>query len=159
MWRQRPQRPPPTYENVCLVAEVLSRINPDLIERHFGLSADTAKQFMERLVQEKRFGDLRSDGWHYPPIRKLRLQRSRVKTKATNEPKTENHIADEPELPDELARRIDELEQEGHVLRGNVERLQDAGKIVIDQREEWKARALAAEEQMETERNRCSQGQ
>ena len=84
MWRRKPQRPPPTYEDVRLVAEVLSRINADLIERHFGLSADTAQQFMDRLVAEKRFGDLQPDGWHYPPIRKLRLRRSRRKTKATN---------------------------------------------------------------------------
>jgi hypothetical protein len=43
MWRRQPERPPPTYENVRLVAEVLSRINADLIERHFGLSERLAK--------------------------------------------------------------------------------------------------------------------
>jgi hypothetical protein len=125
-----------------------------LIVRHFGLSADTAQQFMERLVQEKRFGDLRSDGWHYPPIRKLRLRRTRRKPKVTNEPKTEDHIADE-----DLAERIDELEQEGYTLRATIKRLRDAGKTVIEQREHWKSRALAAEEQMETERRRHTSGQ
>jgi hypothetical protein len=70
---------------VCLVAEVLSRINADLIERHFAVSADTAQQFMGRLVVEKRFGDLRPDGWHYPHIRKLRLRRPRSKPKAAVE--------------------------------------------------------------------------
>ncbi len=52
MWRRKPQRPPLTYERVRLVAEVLTRINADLIQRHFAVSADTAQQFMERLVQE-----------------------------------------------------------------------------------------------------------
>ena len=37
LWRQKPQRPPPTYEGVRLVAEVLSRINAELIERHFSI--------------------------------------------------------------------------------------------------------------------------
>ena len=50
MWRRKPQRPPPTYEDVRLVAEALSHINADLIQRHFAVSADTAQQFMERLV-------------------------------------------------------------------------------------------------------------
>jgi hypothetical protein len=41
MWRQKRERPPPTYEAARLVAEVLSRVNAGLIERHFALSADT----------------------------------------------------------------------------------------------------------------------
>ena len=97
MWRRKPQRPPPTYEDVRLVAEVLSRINADLIQRHFAVSADTAQQFMERLVAEKRFGDVQADGWHYPPIRKLRRHRPRRKPMAANKPKTEESIADQPE--------------------------------------------------------------
>ena len=159
MWRQKPQRPLPTYENVCLVAEVLSRINVDLIVRHFSVSADTAQQFMERLVAERRFGDLQPDGWHYPPVRKLRLRRSRGKTKAANESKIEEGVADQPESAEELNQRIIDLEQDGDALRSQVKRLQDAGKTVIAQREQWKARALAAEEQMATERDRQASGQ
>src|ERR1700693_5117164 len=158
MWRRKPQRPPPIYEDVRLVAEVLSRINADLIERHFGLSATTAQQFMTRLVIERRFGDLQPDGWHYPPIRKLRRHRPRRKPMAANKPKTEESIADKPEPTEDLAWRIDELEQEGHALRARIKRLQDAGKTVIAQREEWRARSLAAEEFLEAERNRRSKG-
>ena len=113
--------------------------------------SDTAQQFMERLVAEKRFGDVQADGWHYPPIRKLRRHRPRRKPMAANKPKTEESIADEPE-PVDLAGRIDELEQEGHTLRARIKRLQDAGKTVIAQREHWKSRALAAEQLLEAER-------
>jgi hypothetical protein len=145
MWRQKPQRPPPTYENVRLVAEVLSRINVDLIERHFGVSPDTASEFMERLVAEKCFGELSADGWHYPPLRKLRVQRSSTK------PKTINRLK-----KNDLALRVAELEREGYALRARVRRLQDAGKTVINQREQWKSRALAAKELLEAELNRRS---
>ena len=55
MWRRKQQRPPPTYEDVRLVAEVLSRINAALIEKHFAVGADTAQEFMERLVKERTF--------------------------------------------------------------------------------------------------------
>jgi hypothetical protein len=137
MWRRKPQRPPPTYEDVRLVAEVLSRINVDLIERHFGVSADTANEFMERLVQERRFGDLDLDGWHYPPARKLRVRRSRAKP--TSKSKTDDGTAAiEPEPVEDLTQRLDELEQERFALRAKVRRLQDAGKTVIGQREHWK---------------------
>ena len=54
---------------------------------------------MERLVQEKRICDLKADGWHYPPIRKLRRQRPRRKRMAANKPKTEAIIAGEPGTP------------------------------------------------------------
>ena len=157
MWRRKQQPPPPTYEDVRLVAEVLSRINVDLIKRHFAVSADTAQQFMNRLVAEKRFRDLSPDGWHYPPVRKLRLRRTRAK--ATNKFRVEENIADEPETAEDLVRRIDELEQDGYRLRATIKRLQDAGKAVIAQREQWKARALTAEEQMATERDRQASGQ
>src|SRR5207342_746268 len=88
MWLRKPQRPPPTYERVRLVAEVLTRINADLIQRHFAVSADTAQQFMGRLVAEKRFGNLQPDGWHYPPIHNLRPHRPRRDQMAANKPKT-----------------------------------------------------------------------
>jgi hypothetical protein len=153
MWRRKPQRPPPTYEDVRLVAEVLSRINADLIERHFGASADAANDIMERLIQERRFGDLQADGWHYPPIRRLRLRRTRRTTKATIFG-IDEAIADQPASAGDMAERIDELEQEGYTLRATIKRLRGAGKTVIDQREQWKARALAAEEQMAMERDR-----
>jgi hypothetical protein len=154
MWRQQPPRPPPTYEDVRLVAEVLSRINADLIERHFGLSAETAENFMARLVTERRFGDLQSDGWHYPPVRKLRVRRSRGKPKVADEPQVEVGTS-----PEDSAQRIEELEREGYALRAKITSLRHAGKTVIAQREEWKARALAAEEFLESERDRHATGQ
>src|ERR1700693_5234237 len=93
MWRRKPQLPPPTYEDVRLVAEALSRINADLIQRHFTVNADTAHQFMERLVAEKRFGDLQPDGWYYPPVRKLRRHRPRRKQMAANKPEPAEDLA------------------------------------------------------------------
>jgi hypothetical protein len=55
-----------------------------------------------------------------------------------------------------LAGRIDELEREGHALRARIKRLQIAGKTVIAK---WKARALSAEELLESERDRHAGGQ
>ena len=100
---------------------------------------------MARLVAERQVGDLQPDGWHYPPIRKLRLRRSRRKPKATSEFEVAEDTADQPTSLEDLAERIRELEQEGDALRATVRRLQDAGKAEIRQREEWRARALAAE--------------
>ena len=57
MWRRKQQRFPSTYEDVRLVAEVLSRINAALIEKHFAVTQATAQEFMERLVREGHFGD------------------------------------------------------------------------------------------------------
>jgi hypothetical protein len=159
MWRRKPQRPPPTYENVRLVAGVLSRINPDLIERHFAVSAETAQNFLFRLVAERRFGDLQPDGWHYPPIRKLRLRRSRgMRPISTSKSKIGESTPNETASVDDLTQHIDELERESYALRSQVKRLQDAGKTVIGQREQWKARALAAEEQLGSERSRRCKG-
>jgi hypothetical protein len=45
----------------------------------------------------------------------------------------------------ELGKRVAELEGEVRALKASVSRLQNAGKTVIAQREEWKARALVAE--------------
>jgi hypothetical protein len=154
MWRRRLERPPATYGDVRLVAEVLSRINVGLIERHFGLNAETARQFMARLVTERRFGDLQPDGWHYPPVRKLRVRRSRGKPKVADESKVEVGTS-----PEDSAQRIGELEREGFTLRAQIKRLQAAGKTVIAQREEWKARALAGEEFLESERDRHATSQ
>ena len=53
---------------------------------------------------------------------------------------------DPPVSADELGKRVGELEGEVRALRANVSRLQNAGKTVIAQREEWKARALVAEQ-------------
>jgi hypothetical protein len=159
MWRRKPQRLPPTYDDVRLVAEVLSRISVDLIARHFAVSAETAQNFVLRLVAERRFGDLQPDGWHYPPIRKLRLRRSRGRPISTSKSKVDEGTAtSEPESVYDLTQRIDELEQESYALRSQVKRLQAAGKTIIAQREQWKARALAAEEQLDSERSRRSKG-
>ena len=53
---------------------------------------------------------------------------------------------DPPVSADELGKRVGELEGEVRALRASVSRLQNAGKTVIAQREEWKARALVAEQ-------------
>ena len=47
---------------------------------------------------------------------------------------------------DQLGKRVGELEGEVRALRANVSRLKNAGKTVIAEREEWKARALVAEQ-------------
>ena len=56
--------------------------------------------------------------------------------------------ADPPVCADELGKRVGELEGEVRALRASVSRLQNAGKTVIAQREEWKARALVAEQKV-----------
>ena len=116
------------------LAELISRINSVL----YAHCPDTAK--------------------HYPPIHKLRLWRSRMKTKAADDLTIQKGAPDQPMSVEDLNQRIDELEQEGHTLRVKVKRLQEAGKTVIAQREQWKARALAAEEHLETERTWRSKG-
>ena len=97
-------------------------------------------------------------GKHYPPIHKLRPWRSRVKTKAADDFTIQEGAPDQPKSVDDLNQRIDELEQVGHTLRVKVERLQEAGKTVIAQREQWKTRALATEELLKTERTQRSKG-
>jgi hypothetical protein len=59
------------------------------------------------------------------------------------EPNTDPRVS-----ADELGKRVGELEGEVRALRASVSRLQNAGKTVIAQREEWKARALVAEQKM-----------
>jgi hypothetical protein len=54
--------------------------------------------------------------------------------------------ADPPVCADDLGRRVGELEGDVRALRASITRLQNAGKTVIAQREEWKARALTAEQ-------------
>jgi hypothetical protein len=71
----RPKRPPPTFENVRLVAEVLSRINAGLIESHFLVGPITAREYMERLIGEGHFGEINADGWHYPLTRQMQRRR------------------------------------------------------------------------------------
>ena len=52
----------------------------------------------------------------------------------------------DPVSADKLGKRVCELEGEVRALRASVSRLQNAGKTVIAQRREWKARALVAEQ-------------
>ena len=144
------KRPPPTFENVRLVAEVLSRLNAQLIERHFCLDGDTARKFMDRLVEEQLFGNLQPDGWHYPLTRQMRL-RSRAKHKMGEKQKAEDRpqaSTCESSSADELGKRIRELEGDACALKAKITRLQHAGRTVIAQREEWKTRALSAEEEV-----------
>ena len=56
--------------------------------------------------------------------------------------------ANSPMSADQLGKRVGELEGEVRALRASVSRLQNAGKTVIAQREEWKARALVAEQKV-----------
>jgi hypothetical protein len=65
------------------------------------------------------------------------------KRKAENGPQARTR---EPASADELGRRIGELDQEAFVLKVRIKRIQNAGKTVIAQREEWRARALGAEQ-------------
>jgi hypothetical protein len=55
---------------------------------------------------------------------------------------------DPPVSTDELGKRVGELEGEVSALRARVSRLQNAGKTLIAQRGEWKARALVAEQKV-----------
>jgi hypothetical protein len=133
---------------------VLSRINDQLIERQFAINPDAATAFMARLVAEGHLDAMAIDGWHYPLRREERLRRSRAKRKLAEEPTAEVNIPDQPASVADFSSRIEELEREGRALRASVKRLQTAGKTVISQREEWKARALAAEQHAELERRR-----
>ena len=81
-------------------------------------------------------------------------QRSRMEPKSAA-PKAKRETADSFEshadprvCADELGKRVGELEGEVRKLRASVTRLQTAGKTVIAQREEWKARALVAEQKV-----------
>ena len=56
--------------------------------------------------------------------------------------------ANSPMSADQLGKRVGELEGEVRALRASVSRLQTAGKTVIAQREEWKARALVSEQKV-----------
>jgi hypothetical protein len=56
--------------------------------------------------------------------------------------------ADPPVCADQLGRRVGELEEEVRALKARVRGLQNAGKTVIAQREEWKARARVAEQKV-----------
>ena len=148
MWRQRPPCSPPTYENVRGASMILSRINPELIEKHFRVSADVARQFMAHLVADKLFGDQRSDGWHYPVTNQTRPHRSRSAA-VTPKPDDSADASGNQSIPaDELRMLVGELEEETRRLQARVMRLQTAGKIVIAQREAWSARAVAAEQKV-----------
>jgi hypothetical protein len=149
MWWRKPVRPPPSYDDVCSVAEVLSRINADLIERHFAVSADEARQFLQRLVQECHFDQITPDGWHYPLMRRQRLRRLRAARKPAM---VEEVIANQPATTDDLSKRIDELERERRARRYWIKRLPNAGKTVIRQREEWMSRAIEVEDALVAER-------
>jgi hypothetical protein len=151
-WQWNQQRPPPTYDEILRVALALSRINAQLIERQFAISPDAAAAFMARLVAGGHFDAMGMDGWHCPQARQKRLRRSRAKRKLTEVPTKVVDISDQRASVADLGRRIEELEREGRTLRASVKRLQTAGKTVISQREEWKTRALTAEQLVEFER-------
>jgi hypothetical protein len=151
-WRWNEERPPPTYDDLLRVAVALSRINAQLIERQFAISADAATVFMARLVEDSHFDEIGVDGWHYPLLCGEQLRRSRAARKRIEKSKVIEATVEQPILAADLNKRIEELEREGRALQARVKRLQNAGKTVITQREEWRTRALAAEDRLETER-------
>ncbi len=51
-----------------------------------------------------------------------------------------------PVSADELGKRVGELEEEVRALRASATHLRKAGRTIIAQRKEWKARALSAEQ-------------
>jgi hypothetical protein len=153
-WQWNEQRPTPTYDDILRVAVALSRINAQLIERQFAINPDAATTFMARLVEESHFDEIGADGWHYPLLRGEQLRRSRAKRKLTEMPKVSEAAVERPISTAILNKRIQELAREAGALQATVKRLQTAGKTVISQREEWKTRALAAEDRLETERRR-----
>src|SRR4051794_3757716 len=102
MWQRKQRRPPSTYEDVRNVAMVLSRINVALVAKHFIVGPVTAQDFMERLVGERLFGGLQPDGWHYPPVRKLRRRRTPRKPKTADDLKIDEGTVDRPESVDDL---------------------------------------------------------
>jgi hypothetical protein len=132
----------------------LSRINAQLIERQFAISPDASAALMARLVAGGHFDAMGIDGWHCPQARQERLRRPRANRKLTEKPKVNAVTVEQPISAASLNKRIQELEEEGRTLRASVKRLQNAGKTVITQREEWQTRALAAEDRLETERRR-----
>jgi hypothetical protein len=139
-----------SYEEVRLVAVVLSRISLQLIEKHFQVSSQVAGTYMARLVAEGHFGEIGADGWHYPIVRRQRPRRSSAK-KAMAGPKVADRVepnSDRRVSDDRLGKRIGELDEEILALKDRVKRLQSAGKTVIAQREEWKAQALATEQKV-----------
>jgi hypothetical protein len=140
----------PSYEEVRLVAVVLSRISLQLIEKHFQVSSGVAGTYMARLVAEGHFGEISVDGWYYPITRRQRPRRSSAK-KGKAEPKVADRVEPNPDRPvsdDRLGKRIGELDQEILAQKDRVKRLQSAGKTVIAQREKWKAQALGAEQRV-----------
>jgi hypothetical protein len=143
VWWHKHERPAPTFEDVLSVAQVLSRINAELIRKQFGVCADAAETFMARLVQENHYNQIGWDGWHYPPARE-RLRPTRERRREDAKPKADDGM--DRNLAADLNKQINELEGEVRALKARIERLQNAGKTVIAQREEWKQRALSAED-------------
>ncbi len=139
IWSRTLKRPEPTYPQVRNVAEVLSRSNASLIQKHFSLPPQIADEFMRRLVEEALFGPIQDDGWHYPSTRKSRPRFD------TEKPKV--HANEDRRDASTNSPGADELKVEVRKLTAKVKRLQSAGKTVIAQREEWRKRALAAEAQ------------
>jgi hypothetical protein len=147
---ERQKSAAPSYEEVRLVAVVLSRIGLQLIEKHFRVSSQVAGTYMARLVAEGHFGEISADGWHYPLTRRQPPRRSSAK-KAKAKPKVADCVEPNPDRPafaDELDKHIGELDDKILALKYRFKRLQSAGKTVIAQREEWKAQALAAEQKV-----------
>jgi hypothetical protein len=157
MWRRKQERPPSTYEGVRLVAEVLSRINAELIERYFSVPGDTATEYMVRLVADNLYGDVQATGWHYPKKYQKPFRESRPK----RQPKAADRVpvdADKSPTSTPETEYVVELEEEVQALKARIKRFQVAGKTVIAQREQWRARGLAAEKILESDCNRRTDG-
>lgn len=77
-----------------------------------------------------------------------------LRESSPKKPKVNEATVEQPISAANLNKRIQELERECRELQARVKRLQNAGKTVITQREEWQTRALAAEDRLKTERRR-----
>ena len=100
------------YEDVRLVAEVLSRINAALIEKHFGCRCGYRPEFMEQLRQEKRFGELQTRRLALPVVRRTTAATISRKAEGSRQSHTCEAIAIEPASVEDLCNRIDGLERE-----------------------------------------------
>src|ERR1700681_962749 len=122
MWRRKPQLPTPTYEGVRLFAEVLSRINADLIALHFSIRAAVATEFMARLVVDDLYGDVQADGWHYPVKQRQRLHRAPVTPRSGTKSKAVDAVVEDADqfLPPLEVDRISGQEEEVQALNARI---------------------------------------
>ena len=115
-----------SYESAVKFAKRRSKIRAIELASELGCGLKEAIGLVKRLEQNGVVGPADSSDWHTyigDAEEPTGAGAQKKRRQATKDPQTE---------------RIEELE-------AKIERLQDAGRTVIAQREEWKERALAAE--------------